>query len=120
LGVLQDVTKLKVYELARRIPAIPQAILEKVPSAELRENQTDLDTLPPFEILDPILEDYLEERLSPEEIAEKRKQPIALVIHIIQTIHRNEYKRRQTPIGLRVTKKAFSKGRIVPIVQKWH
>lgn len=118
LGVLQDVTKMHVYQLAK-YAGIPASILQKVPSAELRENQTDFDTLPRFEILDPILEDYLEERFTPEEIALRRKQPLALVQQIVQTIHRAEYKRRQAPIGLRVTQKAFSKGRVVPIVQKW-
>jgi NAD+ synthase (glutamine-hydrolysing) len=119
LAVLQDVTKLRVYQLARHLKIIPQAILEKVPSAELKEDQTDFDTLPPFEILDPILEDYLEKGLSLSEIAKNRIQPLTLVQEIIHKVHLNEYKRRQAPIGLRVTQKAFSKGRIVPIVQKW-
>jgi NAD+ synthase (glutamine-hydrolysing) len=119
LGVLHDVFKLKVYELARYVKVIPDAILNKAPSAELKENQVDSDTLPPFEILDPILEDYLEKRLGAEEIALHRNQSIALVREIIRTVHLAEYKRRQAPIGIRVTQKAFSKGRIVPIVQKW-
>ncbi|HSX10994.1 MAG TPA: NAD+ synthase, partial [Chlamydiales bacterium] len=119
LGVLHDVTKLHVYQLARHTHLIPDAILNKPPSAELRENQTDLDTLPPFEILDPIIEDYIEERLSPEEIAAKRKQPLAFVLTLIHKMHQAEYKRRQTPISIRVTQKAFNKGRFVPIVQKW-
>ncbi len=119
LGVLHDVFKLQVYQLAKDIEAIPEAILNKAPSAELRENQTDLDTLPPFEILDPILEDYLEKRLPLERIAEKQKQPLEWVRTIIHKVHLAEYKRRQAPIGIRVTQKAFSKGRVVPIVQKW-
>ena len=119
LGVLHDVMKLQVYQLAKKIGIIPEAILKKVPSAELRENQTDLDTLPPFEILDPILEDYIEKRLSLEEIAAKRGEPLAFVRSIAHRVHLAEYKRRQAPIGIRVTEKAFSKGRIVPIVQKW-
>ena len=118
LGVLHDVTKLRVYQLAK-YRKIPEAIIQKVPSAELRENQTDFDTLPPFEILDPIIEDYIEERLPLEEIAKKRKQPLEFVRSLIHRMHLAEYKRRQAPIGLRVTQKAFSKGRIVPIVQKW-
>jgi NAD+ synthase (glutamine-hydrolysing) len=118
LGVLHDVTKLHVYELAKHIGIIPQAILDKPPSAELRENQTDLDTLPPFEILDPIIEDYIEERLSPAAIAAKRNQPLAFIQQLIHRMHAAEYKRRQTPISIRVTQKAFSKGRLVPIVQK--
>jgi NAD+ synthase (glutamine-hydrolysing) len=118
LGVLHDVTKLHVYELAKHIGIIPQAILDKPPSAELRENQTDLDTLPPFEILDPIIEDYIEERLSPAAIAAKRNQPLSFIQQLIHRMHAAEYKRRQTPISIRVTQKAFSKGRLVPIVQK--
>lgn len=119
LGVLHDVTKLQVYQLAKHIDLIPRAIIDKVPSAELRENQKDSDTLPPFEILDPIIEDYIEERLSPEEIVAKRNQPLSFVRQLVHKIHLAEYKRRQTPISIRVTPKAFNKGRFVPIVQKW-
>ncbi len=119
LGVLHDVTKLRVYELAKYVGVIPESILKKMPSAELRENQSDLEVLPPFEILDPILEDYLEKRLEVEEIAKKRGQKPEFVREIVQRIHRAEYKRRQAPISIRVTQKAFSKGRVVPIVQKW-
>lgn len=124
LGVLHDVTKLRVYELAnyvnRHEKVIPQAIIDKIPSAELKENQTDFDTLPHFEILDPVIEDYIEERLVPEEIAEKRNLPLPFVLDLTHKMHLAEYKRRQTPISIRVTQKAFSKGRLVPIVQKWH
>jgi NAD+ synthase (glutamine-hydrolysing) len=123
LAVLQDVTKTRVYELAEYVnrlgPIIPVATLKKAPSAELRFHQTDQDTLPPYAILDPILEDYLEDRLTPQQIAEKRGQPLELVAKIVRTVHSAEYKRRQAPIGLRVTAKAFSKGRNVPIVEKW-
>lgn len=119
LGVLHDVTKLQVYKLAKTIGIIPKSILDKAPSAELRENQRDTDTLPPFEVLDPIIEDYIEERLSPEEIAAKRGQPIDFVWQLVRKMHLAEYKRRQTPISIRVTQKAFNKGRVVPIVQKW-
>jgi NAD+ synthase (glutamine-hydrolysing) len=119
LGVIQDVTKLQIYKLADYIGVIPEAIVKKVPSAELKENQTDMDVLPPFEILDPILEDYIEHRLTVEEIAKKRKQPLEFVRNLVHKIHLAEYKRRQAPIGIRVTEKAFSKGRVVPIVQKF-
>lgn len=119
LGVLQDVTKLRVYELARHVGIIPASILKKVPSAELRENQSDSDTLPPYEVLDPILEDFLEQGLSAEEIAKKRKHPLEFVQGLMRKVYCAEYKRRQAPIGIRVTSKAFSKGRVVPIVQKW-
>jgi NAD+ synthase (glutamine-hydrolysing) len=123
LGVLQDVTKLHVYRLAefinRKEEVIPRAIIEKAPSAELKPNQTDFDTLPRFEILDPILEDFIEELLTPEEIAAKRNLPLEFVRELTHKMHLAEYKRRQAPIGLRVTQKAFSKGRAIPIVQKW-
>lgn len=118
LGVLHDLTKMHIFELAR-YRKIPASIIEKVPSAELRENQKDTDTLPPFEILDPIIEDYIEERLTADEIAKKRKQPLTFVQKLIHRMHAAEYKRRQAPISIRVTQKAFSKGRVVPIVQKW-
>jgi len=123
LGVLHDVTKLHIYQLAafinRNQEIIPDAILTKAPSAELKPNQKDSDTLPPFEILDPIIEDYIEELLTPEQIAEKRKLSIDFVREVTHKMHLAEYKRRQAPISLRVTQKAFNKGRIIPIVQKW-
>jgi NAD+ synthase (glutamine-hydrolysing) len=123
LGVLQDVTKTNVYRLAKYVnrsgELIPASILSKAPSPELKIGQTALDRLPPFEVLDPILEDYLESRLSPQEIAEKRGHSLQVVDEIIRRIHAAEYKRRQAPIGIRVTSKAFSRGRVVPIVQKW-
>lgn len=123
LGVLHDVTKSRVYQLARYInrdkEVIPNAILEKMPSPELKEKQTAFDRLPKFELLDPIIEDYIEERLLPEAIAKKRKMSLDFVRDIIQKIHAAEYKRRQTPISIRVTQKAFNKGRLIPIVQKW-
>ena len=123
LGVLQDVSKTYVYELADYVNAnqeiIPKSIIEKEPSAELRHNHKTLDSLPPFEILDPILEDYIEGHLSAQEIAHQRGQPVEFVQEIIRKVHAAEFKRRQAPIGIRVTRKAFSKGRSVPIVQKW-
>lgn len=123
LSVLNDVTKTHVYALARWInrekEIIPNNILTRAPSAELREDQTDLDTLPPYEILDLVIEDYIEVRCSAEEIAEKRNLSLTFVQDLIAKMHRAEYKRRQAPISIRVTQKAFSKGRSVPIVQKW-
>lgn len=118
LGVLLDVTKTKVYQLAKHI-GLPEKIIKKVPSAELKENQTDFDVLPPFEILDAVIEDYIEERRDLEWIAKKRGLELSFVREIVHKMHLAEYKRRQAPIGLRVTAKAFSKGRVVPIVQKW-
>lgn len=123
LAVLQDVLKKYVYQIAELInqknKMIPQSIIEKPPSAELCFNQVDRDTLPAYEILDPILEDYIELNLSPKKIAVKRNVSEDFILGLIHKIHLAEYKRRQAPIGLRVTRKAFSKGRVVPIVQKW-
>jgi len=123
LGVLQDVLKLQVYQLAEFVNAkqevIPRKILTKIPSAELRVDQTDFDTLPPYEILDAVIEDYIELSCCSKEIALKRKFSLDLVESIIRKIHLAEYKRRQAPIGIRVSQKAFGKGRIIPIVQKW-
>ena len=123
LGVLHDVTKQYVYQLARFInrerEIIPISILQKEPSAELKADQKDTDVLPPFEILDAVIEDYVEERLPLEQIAERRGVSLELLQEIASKIHLAEYKRRQTPIAIRVTQKAFSKGRNVPIVQKW-
>lgn len=124
LGVLIDVSKTLVYELCRYINTnreiIPESILKKPPSAELRENQTDQDSLPDYAIVDAVLEDYVEEHRSLEEIVKKRGFDQKLVSDLIIKIHLAEYKRRQSPTGIRVTKKAFNRGRNFPIVQKWH
>ncbi|HLB53212.1 MAG TPA: NAD+ synthase [Chlamydiales bacterium] len=123
LGVLQDVTKGKIYRLAhfvnREKEVIPISIIQKIPSAELTENQTDFDTLPPYEVLDPVVDGYLENGDSLEALQKELGLSFSFLQDLILKIHRSEYKRRQAPIGLRVTEKAFGKGRIVPIVQKW-
>jgi NAD+ synthase (glutamine-hydrolysing) len=123
LGVLSDVTKQQVYALAQWInrdsELIPQHTIDKPPSAELRPNQKDSDSLPDYAIIDAVLEDYVEHHRSPEEIASQRGYSLELVQDLIQRIHRNEYKRRQSAPGLRVSQKAFSVGRRFPIVQKW-
>ena len=123
LAPLADVTKTNVYHLARYInqerEIIPLSILQKVPSPELKANQSYLDSLPKYDTLDPIIEDYIEERLSPREIAKKRKVSYLFVQEIIHRIHLAEFKRRQAPLSIRVTRKAFSKGRNVPIVQSY-
>lgn len=123
LGVISDVTKGRVYELARFLnrerEVIPRSSIEKPPSAELRVGQKDTDSLPDYAIVDAVLEGYVEEYLSPEEIAKAHSLPLSLVTDLVTRIHRAEYKRRQSPPGIRVTKKAFSLGRIYPIVQKW-
>lgn len=124
LGVLSDVTKEQVYILARWInrtsEIIPQEILDKPPSAELKENQKDTDSLPEYPIVDRVLQHYVEDHWSPEEIAKKYNYPLSQVKTLIRRIHLSEYKRRQAPPGLRVTKKAFTVGRKFPIVQHWN
>lgn len=121
LGVISDVTKMQVYALSQWInrekEIIPNNIIEKPPSAELRPNQKDTDTLPDYPIVDTVLQEYVEEHRSPEEISRKNNFPLTLVNDLILRIHRNEYKRRQAAPGLRVTEKAFSVGRRFPIVQ---
>jgi NAD+ synthase (glutamine-hydrolysing) len=123
LSVISDVTKQQVYALARWInrkgPVIPQAILEKIPSAELKPNQKDTDSLPEYDIVDAVLKSYVEEFRAPEEIARIQQLPLDLVYDLIHRIHSAEYKRRQAPPGIRVSKKAFRVGRRYPIVQKW-
>lgn len=124
LAVLSDVSKQQVYALARHInkkkEVIPASVILKAPSAELREGQKDTDSLPEYSIVDPVVQGYVEEHLSLEEIAARNHIPLDLVQELVRKIHFNEYKRRQAPPGLRVTKKAFSAGRIFPIVQHWN
>jgi NAD+ synthase (glutamine-hydrolysing) len=123
LAVISDVPKMMVYELARYInrqrEIIPQACLTKPPSAELRPNQTDQDSLPPYEVLDGILQGYIEEWQTAEEIAERLKVPAPLVRETIERVNRAEYKRHQAPPGLKVTAKSFGLGRRFPIAQKY-
>lgn len=121
LAVISDLTKQQVYELAhwinRHKTIIPVSTIQKPPSAELRHNQKDSDTLPDYAIVDNVLTAYVEEHMAPEEIAERYGYPLTLVNSLIQRIYRNEYKRRQSPPGLRISQKAFSAGRRFPIVQ---
>ncbi len=124
LAVIGDVTKEQVYALAHYInregEVIPKAILEKPPSAELKPGQKDTDSLPPYPIVDRVLEDYVENHLSPEQISERHGFPLSMVKELVCKIHGTEYKRRQAPPPLRVTKKAFTVGRRFPIVQHWN
>ncbi len=124
LGVLGDVTKQQVYALCRYInrskEIIPIEIIERPPSAELRPNQKDSDSLPPYPLVDKVLQGYVEEHLSPEQIAERHHVSLDQVKELVRKIHMSEYKRRQAPPCLRVTKKAFSVGRRFPIVQHWN
>ncbi len=121
LAVISDLPKMMVYELARwynrEEEIIPQTILSKPPSAELKPGQTDQDTLPPYEILDEILDMYIEQRLSDDDIVEKGFDR-ETVNWVVKAIDHNEYKRRQAPVGLRVTTKAFGTGWRMPIAMR--
>jgi len=122
LAVISDVPKTLVYRLSHYVnslrPVIPQASLEKPPSAELRPDQKDSDTLPPYEVLDAILEDYIEESRTPEQIAEQRGFDVSLVRRVVRMIERTEYKRQQAAPGLKISEKAFGYGRRFPIAAK--
>jgi NAD+ synthase (glutamine-hydrolysing) len=123
LALLSDVPKTMVYALAETMNGerelIPRPSIEKPPSAELRPNQKDQDSLPPYEVLDTILKAYIEEVKSPEEIATQHGYDLDLVRSIAIRVDRNEYKRRQAPPGLKITSRAFGPGRPFPIVQKF-
>jgi len=122
LAVISDVPKTLVYRIARyvnsRRPVIPQASLEKPPSAELRPDQKDSDTLPPYEILDAILEDYVEDSHTPEQIAADHGFDLAVVKRVVWMVDRSEYKRQQAAPGLKISAKAFGYGRRFPIAAK--
>ncbi|MEW6387985.1 MAG: NAD+ synthase [Thermodesulfobacteriota bacterium] len=122
LSVLADVPKTLVYELAHHLnregEIIPPAIINKVPSAELRPDQKDQDTLPPYDILDQIIHYYLTEAYSYNDIVNLNFDP-ETVRWVINAIDRNEYKRRQAAPGLKVTSKAFGMGRRIPVAAKY-
>jgi NAD+ synthase (glutamine-hydrolysing) len=122
LAVISDVPKTLVYRLSRyvnsRRPVIPQATLEKPPSAELRPNQKDSDSLPLYEILDAVLEDYVEDSHPAERIAADRGFDIEVVRQVIRMVDRAEYKRQQAAPGLKISPKAFGYGRRFPIAAK--
>jgi NAD+ synthetase len=122
LAAISDVPKTLVYELARHLNAtrelIPLRTIEKVPSAELRPNQTDQDTLPPYDILDAILRLYVEENLGVAEIA-ARGFDAGTVRWVARKVDFNEYKREQAAPGLKVTSRAFGMGRRMPIAQRY-
>ncbi|HYA17018.1 MAG TPA: NAD+ synthase [Bryobacteraceae bacterium] len=123
LAVISDVPKTMVYALARtgnaRHRAVPESVFTKPPSAELRPNQKDTDSLPPYDILDGILRLYVEELHSVPEIAAELSLPVELVRGIARKIDLSEYKRQQAAPGLKVTTKAFGIGRRFPIAQKF-
>jgi NAD+ synthase (glutamine-hydrolysing) len=127
LAVISDVPKTLVYRLARYVNSrdvssggsvIPQASLEKPPSAELRPNQKDSDSLPPYEILDVVLEDYVEDSHTAEQIAADHGFDMATVRRVVRMVDRSEYKRQQAAPGIKISPKAFGYGRRFPIAAK--
>jgi len=123
-AVIKDVPKTLVYRLARWRNAnagrevIPAGVLERAPTAELREQQTDQDTLPPYEVLDPILRLYVEDDRSAEEIVAQGFDPVT-VARVVRMVDASEYKRRQAPPGIKITPKAFGRDRRLPITN-WY
>ena len=122
-AVIKDIYKTLVYDLAHyrnsldETPAIPPSIIERPPTAELRENQFDTDSLPPYDVLDPILQAYVEEDRSLQEIVSLGYDE-KLVQRIIRTVDLNEYKRRQSPPGIKITSRAFGRDRRLPITNR--
>ncbi len=122
-AVLKDVYKTMVYQLAfyrnrHGSAVIPERTLTRPPSAELKPDQTDPDTLPPYDVLDPVLKLYVEEDRSAREISELG-YPEDLVRRIVEMVDRSEYKRRQNPPGIKITPRAFGKDRRLPITNRW-
>jgi NAD+ synthase (glutamine-hydrolysing) len=123
-AVIKDLPKTTVYEVSRYLNAlsgrelIPQSVLNRAPSAELRPNQKDEDSLPPYEELDPILKAYVEEDCSPDEIISQGFSP-ATVMEVIRLVDRSEYKRRQAPPGIKITPKAFGRDRRLPLTNQY-
>lgn len=124
LAVISDVPKTMVYQLCRRANqrrpgAVPEHVFLKPPSAELRPDQKDSDSLPEYHVLDPILKAYIEEMKPPAQIAAELGHPLDFVRRIINTVDRSEYKRQQAAPGIKVTTKAFGMGRRYPIAQRF-
>ncbi len=122
LAVIGDVVKTNVYRLChyvnREREVIPQAIIDKPPSAELRPGQVDTDSLPPYDVLDPIIEAYVERYETPEAIAQESGIALELVRSVVKLVERSEYKRQQAAPVLKVTPKSFGMGRRFPIAVK--
>ena len=122
LSILSDVPKTTVYALAEFInrdgEVIPRVIIDKPPSAELRPDQRDQDTLPPYDTLDRILDLYVDRGRSIDEIVREGFDR-EIVTWVVRAVNRNEYKRRQAPPGLKVTSKAFGMGRRMPIAARY-
>jgi len=122
LAVISDVPKTMVYRISRYVNSrrlvIPESTLEKPPSAELRPNQKDSDSLPPYDVLEAILEDYVEDMHSAEQIAKDRGFDLALIERVMRMVDRAEYKRQQAAPGIKISAKAFGYGRRFPIAAK--
>ena len=121
-AVLKDIPKTTVYELCRHRnqlgAVIPERVLTKPPSAELKPGQKDVDSLPPYEVLDPIIEGYVEQDLSPEELV-AAGHDAKTVARVVELVDRSEYKRRQAPPGVKITPRAFGRDRRMPIVNRY-
>ncbi|MEK7878921.1 MAG: NAD(+) synthase, partial [candidate division NC10 bacterium] len=123
-AVIKDVPKTLVYELARYVnrregrAVIPESVFERPPSAELRPDQTDQDTLPPYVVLDRILEAYVEENKGLKEIVAQGFDT-STVQRVVAMVDRNEYKRRQGPVGIKITPRAFGRDWRLPIVNRF-
>jgi NAD+ synthase (glutamine-hydrolysing) len=121
-AVLKDVPKTLVYDLSRwrnrRSEVIPQEVIDRPPTAELRANQLDSDSLPPYDVLDPILQAYVEGDRSPEEIV-AGGFPADVVQRVVEMVDRAEYKRRQAPPGVKITRRAFGRDRRPPITNRY-
>ena len=121
IAILKDIPKTLVYELSKYYNlhnpqhSIPKKIISRDPSAELRMNQKDSDSLPPYKILDQILELYIEQGMSPKDISRSLNIKNKLVLGIIQKLNNNEFKRRQAPLGIKITSKAFGRDRRYPV-----
>jgi NAD+ synthase (glutamine-hydrolysing) len=120
--VIKDLVKGLVYRLCRYrnslSPVIPERILTRAPSAELRDNQTDQDSLPEYDVLDAIVEAYMENDMSPTDIVAHGYR-VEDVRRVVELIHRNEYKRRQAPLGIRITHRGFGKDWRYPITSRY-
>ena len=123
-AVIKDVPKMLVYEVARHVnrsagrDLVPETVFERAPSAELRPGQTDQDTLPPYAELDAILEGYVEEDRGVNDLI-ARGFAAETVRRVVAMVDRNEYKRRQAPIGVKITPRAFGRDWRLPIVNRF-
>jgi NAD+ synthase (glutamine-hydrolysing) len=120
---LRDISKTWVYRLAvwrnasEGREVLPQATIDRAPTAELRPGQLDTDSLPPYDVLDAILEGYVEQGLEPDDLV-RRGHPEILVAEVVRMVDRAEYKRRQGPVGIKITPRAFGRDRRMPITTR--